>query len=131
LPLFTKTGSELVTKSDQWYYFLKHLENFERIPAVLSEPIFERAFEIVKLAKMTPQEKSQYEANLMIARNNYAVLETAMDKSFKQGLESGIEKGIAQEKTEVAKKLKQMGLDTANIAQATGLTAEEINNITF
>jgi predicted transposase/invertase (TIGR01784 family) len=64
MPLFTKTESELITKSDKWYYFLKHLGNLEQIPAVLSEPIFERAFETAELAKMTLQEKSQYESEL-------------------------------------------------------------------
>jgi hypothetical protein len=72
----------------------------------LSEPIFERAFEKAELAKMTRQEQNQYEENLKVTRDNYAVWKTAIDRSFK----NGIAEGVAQEKIETAKKLKQMGL---------------------
>ena len=38
----------------------------------------------------------------------------------------GLAEGAAQEKREIARNLKQLGLDFEQIGQATGLTAEEI-----
>ncbi|WP_239649950.1 Rpn family recombination-promoting nuclease/putative transposase [Methylocucumis oryzae] len=34
MPLFTKTENELATHFDKWVYFLKHLEDFDHIPAI-------------------------------------------------------------------------------------------------
>nr|VFK51567.1 MAG: PD-(D/E)XK nuclease family transposase [Candidatus Kentron sp. TC] len=38
MPLFTKQERELETHFDKWLYFLKNLENFGHIPAILDEP---------------------------------------------------------------------------------------------
>jgi predicted transposase/invertase (TIGR01784 family) len=34
MPLFTKTESELESRSDMLYYFLKHIESFDDIPSI-------------------------------------------------------------------------------------------------
>ena len=43
--------------------------------------------------------------------------------------EEGFEEGIKNEKYSIAKTLKQMNMDDASISKATGLTIEEIQNI--
>ena len=45
------------------------------------------------------------------------------------GLTKGRSEGAAQEKREIARNLMQLGLDLAQIRQATGLTAEEIEKL--
>jgi predicted transposase/invertase (TIGR01784 family) len=45
------------------------------------------------------------------------------------GMEKGIEKGALNEKIEIAKNLKSMGLPIQDISKATGLSEEEIENI--
>ncbi len=45
------------------------------------------------------------------------------------GLAKGRSEGAAQEKREIARNLMQLGLDLAQIRQATGLTAEEIEKL--
>ena len=47
------------------------------------------------------------------------------------GLAKGRSEGAAQEKREIARNLMQLGLDLAQIRQATGLTAEEIEKLGF
>ena len=42
------------------------------------------------------------------------------------GLEKGRSEGVAQEKREIAKNLKGLGVGTAEIIKATGLSAEEL-----
>ena len=44
-------------------------------------------------------------------------------------MEKGMEKGREEEKLEIARNLKTMGLPSESIAQATGLTIEEIENL--
>ena len=48
---------------------------------------------------------------------------------FTKGETAGLAKGAAQEKREIARNLMQLGLDLAQIRQATGLTAEEIEKL--
>ena len=48
---------------------------------------------------------------------------------FTKGETVGLTKGAAQEKREIARNLMQLGLDLAQIRQATGLTAEEIEKL--
>ena len=46
-----------------------------------------------------------------------------------EGEAIGLEKGAAQEKREIAKNLKHAGIPVDVIAENTGLTAEEIENL--
>ncbi|NEP14696.1 MAG: hypothetical protein F6K14_31770, partial [Symploca sp. SIO2C1] len=46
-----------------------------------------------------------------------------------QGIEQGIEQGKQQEKVNVARTFKQKGIDIETIAEATGLTREEIEEL--
>ena len=48
---------------------------------------------------------------------------------LKKGRSEGRVEGAAQEKREIAKNLKQLGLEYAQIRQATGLTTEEIEKL--
>ena len=56
MPLFEKTESELQNQKDKWLYFLKHLESFDEIPAILREPVFEQAFDIAEYLNYSPMD---------------------------------------------------------------------------
>ena len=45
------------------------------------------------------------------------------------GLEEGEKKGIAKEKNEIAKKMKDKGMDIETIVELTGLTKEEVEKL--
>ena len=113
MPLFTKTESELETRQDKWLYFLKNLVRFDQIPVILNEPIFEKAFETAEIARMSKTELTQYEANLKVYRDNYAVLQTAR----------------YEEKIEIARNMKKDGLPSEQITKYTGLSKKEIEEL--
>jgi len=121
MPLFTKTESELTTRSDKWCYFLKHLESFDSIPSIFREPIFERAFEMAAVARLTKEEAFQYEASRMAQWDNYSVVETARFE--------GEAKGRAEGAVEIARNMKKKGLDPVLIAEMTGLSLDEIERL--
>ena len=50
-----------------------------------------------------------------------------MQKGLEKGIEKGLEKGRAEERLQIARNMKQLGMPVEAIAGATGLTAEEIN----
>ena len=138
MPKFNKTEDELLTMFDKWLFVLRNLSRLMERPAALQERIFTKLFEQAEIARFTPQDLHAYEESVKIYRdlNNVvntaerkgreAGLEEGLEKGRAEGLEKGLEKGRAEERLEIARKLKVMGMTTADIADATGLTVEEI-----
>jgi len=107
----------LETHFDKWLYFLKHLEDFENIPGILKEQIFEKAFHVAEIANFTPEQMAQYEESL----KRYRDLKGVVDTSFEEGK---IERNI-----EIALKMKEKGEPVEKISEYTGLSIEKINQL--
>ena len=114
MPLFKKQAHELETRFDKWCYFLKNLESFDHIPAILNEPIFQKAFHTANLANMTPEQRDKYEYSLMKYWELTSVMKTA------------IEEAVEENTLTIAKKLKDEGVSIEMIMSTTGLTKEQI-----
>ena len=135
---FNKTEAELVTLYDKWLYALKNLAELTERPAALRDKIFDRLFQVAEIAKFTPLELKEYEDSLKVYRDLKNSLDHAEEKGYVKGHEEGLAEGLVEGRAEghaeglvegivmTAKKLKSMGMETAVIQKATGLTAEEI-----
>jgi predicted transposase/invertase (TIGR01784 family) len=113
MPLFLKEETELESHFDKWIYFLKRLESFDKIPSILQEPIFEKAFEVAEIANMTAIQYAEYQESLMTYIEVKEVIKTAKDDG----------------KKEVAKELKDLGVDVAIIIKSTGLSKEDVDEL--
>lgn len=113
MPNFKKTEVELETRLDKWLYFIRHLEDFQTIPQIFTDDVFKQVFEKAELAKFGQEELDRYENSL----KNYRDLKGAIDTAFDEG------------KLEVGRNLKRLGVDTAIISEATGLTKEQIDKL--
>ena len=141
MPLFNKQEDELVTHFDKWLYFLKNLESFNHIPAILNEPIFQKGFEIAEISHLNIEQYEQYKKSLVQYLEVKNVFDTAfeegekvgIEKGIEQGIEKGIEQGIEQgiEKgiEKVAKALKEQNVAIEIIVESTGLSYEAIQRI--
>ena len=87
MPAFNKTENELEGHFDKWAYFLKNLENFEDIPAILNEPIFTQAFQTAKVANFSTQERSEYEKS----RLSYIGIKQVTSTAEADGVQKGKE----------------------------------------
>ncbi len=57
-------------------------------------------------------------------------MEQGMEQGIEQGMAKGMAKGRKEEKMDMARKLKSMGiLSVGQIAEATGLSVEEIEKL--
>jgi predicted transposase/invertase (TIGR01784 family) len=121
MPNFKKKDSELQTRLDKWLYFIKYLEDFQTIPSIFIDDVFNKAFEKAELAKLGEAEMEQYEYSLKVFRDNTNTWNYAIDTAFDEGK---IERSI-----EIAKSAKQMGLKVEDIVKLTGLTIEEIERL--
>lgn len=147
LPKFSiQRPEECHTAFDQWIYVLKNMEIMERMPFVSTKEMFKRLDSVVSYAALDEQERSRYDADLKAYRDitnqiSYAEkqglekglkkgLEKGLEKGRKEGLEEGLGKGLEQGREEtqrrIALNMLGMNLDVAVIAQASGLTPEQI-----
>jgi len=94
-PRFKKTETELLTRKDKWIYFLKNLEDFSEIPSILSEPIFQEAFEVARVANFDSIQLDAYEESLKNYRDLHNVVTSAVDKRVKEIIIRMIKRGKA------------------------------------
>ena len=113
MPLFKSKENELQTKFDKWCYFLKNLESFDHIPAILNEPIFQKAFETSKIANLTPEQRNLYDENLI----QY------------WGMKSAVDTAVEEREVAIAKNAILEGANNKFIAKITGLTVEEVEKL--
>ncbi len=84
MPRFEKTEAELTTRFEKWIYFLKNLEDFNEIPAILNEPIFQEAFEVARVANFDKKELDDYQESYKNYNDLNNVIDSAVDKRVKE-----------------------------------------------
>ncbi|MBQ9179912.1 MAG: Rpn family recombination-promoting nuclease/putative transposase [Firmicutes bacterium] len=118
-----------------WLRFLTEIdESTQEIPADLLENAETRkALEIVEKSAYTDSQLLAYDDFWMSVVDEQVIVADAQRKGMAQGRAEGMAQGraegMAQGKADVARNLKNMGLCVADIAKATGLTAEEIEKL--
>lgn len=156
-PYFTKELKDCETLYDKLIYTLKNMQHWNRMPDALKEQVFNRLEELASVANLSLEDRIAYDKALDRYRVSRIVEEDAREAGWKKGLEEGRAKGIAEgrakgmaegraegiaegraegiaegqlkEKTAIARNLKSLGLSTAQIAQATGLTEEAVEGV--
>ena len=121
MPLFTKQEHELETHFDKWVYFLKHLEDFDHIPAILNEPIFQKGFDIAEVSHLSSDQYDAYLKSIL----EYNEAKAALDTAFIEGKTEGKIEG----KIEVAKTMLAEGFEITVIAKITKLPPDEIEEL--
>jgi predicted transposase/invertase (TIGR01784 family) len=129
MPKFRKEESELETFMDKWLYAIKNLGKLDDKPAALTEAIFKRFFEVAEIAAFSKTERYDYEENLKNYTDWFNVLNTAKKEGLAEGEAIGIQKGEAIAMQKMAKRLKSQGVPADVIAEASGLTIEEIEKL--
>ena len=150
---FNKCIWELDTFFERWLYLLKHIHEMDAIPKQFTDPFFHRLFILAEINNFTAEEKRQYLQSLenmgdydniinTAAEEAHAAgkaegleqglqqgLEQGLQQGLEQGLQQGLEQGSRQANLQSAKNLKALGVAVDVIAQATGLSVEEIESL--
>ncbi|MEM7183121.1 MAG: Rpn family recombination-promoting nuclease/putative transposase [Spirochaetota bacterium] len=125
MPLFTKQENELSNRYDKWCYFLKNLETFENIPAILNEPIFQKAFHTSEISAMNQEEYNVYINSLM----GYWESKGMMDTARAEGRIKGRVEGKEEREIEIASNCIKAGMDDPTISKLTGLSGLAIQKL--
>ena len=94
------------------------MEDFDHIPSILNEPIFQHGFDVAEVSKFTSEQYDAYLKSILEYNEAKAVLDTA----FSDGKAEG-EKAKA---VDVAKTMLAEGFDVATVARITKLTPAEV-----
>ncbi len=119
LPKFTQTENELDSIIDKWLYFLKHVDDLTIIPDTLSNvPEIKHAFDLANRASWTAKELEEQESYEMIIQDQRGAISLAEKKAKAQG--------VAETLETVGINLLRTGMAIEQVAQLTGLTAEQV-----
>ena len=117
------------------------METLNRLPFKARNAVFKKLEEIVDIAALSKEERMKYDESIKVYRDQLAVMEFERQKGLAEGLEKGlaeglekglaegIEKGMEKGKEDVARNLKEMGLDVSSISRATGLSPDVIEGL--
>ena len=129
LPRLIKSDMSEMNPVEHWFYLLKNMRTFALNP----KGVPSRYHRILKSAQMngiTEEDRQKYLKNMltkydeeMISRGNY---KRGFDDGMEKGIEKGSEEGREEERRKNAANLKNLGVDIAIIAQATGLTVAQV-----
>lgn len=88
----------------------------------MNEPMLKKAMDTLEFLSQDAAARMAYDARMKALSDEKSRIEGALEEGMAKGIEKGIEKG----KAETAIKLLALGIDIQTIAEATGMTREEI-----
>ena len=107
----------------------KNMKQMKEITFKDRSAIFGRLEEIASRANLSKEERAQYEYEWKVYNDYFNTLDYAEKKGREEGLKEGIAEGEYRKNLENARNLKQLGVSTEIIMQATGLSSEEIEGL--
>ncbi|MEZ4884873.1 MAG: Rpn family recombination-promoting nuclease/putative transposase [Chitinophagales bacterium] len=125
LPKFKKQENELLNRFDKWLFVFRHLAELQKKPESLQDRIFKKLFEAAEIAKFSLTDREAYQNSLKYYRDLKNVVDTSKEEGREEGIEVGIEVGIKK----VAISMKQAGISNKVIAEHTGLTIGDIEEL--
>lgn len=125
LPAFDKEENECETDFERWIYVLTNMDKLNRMPFKARKAVFEKLEKIVDIASLFKEERVKYDESIKVYRDNLVTMAYAEQK----GRVAGKEEGRTEERIEIARNMKSMGLSNEVIMQATGLSEEDIESL--
>ena len=149
LPYFTKEADDCQDVFERIIYVLKHMDALKRMPWMLQDAVFKKLSEITDMASLNKEERQKYDESLRHYRDTLIVMEgqylegeakgraegeakgraEGRVEGRAEGRAEGLAEGRAEEKRDTARKMKQKGLPADLIAEMTGLSLADIEEI--
>ena len=91
--------------------------------------IMKKANTAISVMEMSPRDKWLYDSRMKYEHDRASCINEGYRQGIEQGLEQGFADGSYKTKLETARNLFRLGLSIENIAEATGLSEEEVKSI--
>ena len=125
----TKLKKGNLTSLEKWLMFIKTDSKEERQMLAQGNPAMAKANQVMDIFYLDEQERRRYEAAWEYESDRLSMISESERKGLERGLAEGEIRGSRQAKLETARILKQLGDSITKIAQATGLSKEEIEKL--
>ena len=120
LPKFKKKNPDTKEKLDQWLWLISGKEEKIEMAEKENEEV-KKAVRTLEQISADPKEREMYDSIIQE--------EFLERKEKKKMLDMGREEGEKKERKEIARKMKEEGIDVKTIQKITNLTEEEIKKI--
>ena len=135
LNLSAVTGTEIrqtmATKRQEklinWLRFIETDDKEVRAMLATTSPILQMLNEKIDVLSLSPEDRKLYESRMKLKSD----IATISEVQFKAGAEWGRAEGSYHKAFETARNLRAMGLSIEKIAQANGLTVQEVETTTI
>lgn len=107
-----------ITPLEQWMHFLRH----SKLPEGANAPGLLEAAKELQIAKLTREQRRDYEHYI----DNMRSLEDVVESAWSSGHFEGIAEGVNQEKWRNAKSLYEIGIDLQTISRALDIPVSEL-----
>ena len=124
LKKFLKRNPGISNKLEQWLWLLIGKEEKVKMASKQNKKIEKVVKDLDEMSADENERLEAYKRKLAVWDYNVSIAEAT-----ERGKLDGVEEGKQKEKLEIAKKLKQKGIDTKAIIEITGLTKEKIENL--
>ena len=122
------------TLLEKFAWSVKYMHEVEEMPDGYEDDLLRLLYDASELANMSINKRKDYDAIIMNELDQLIRMNMARDEGAAEGLEKGLAEGraegraegLAEGRIEIAKKLLAMGLTVEQVAEATGLTKDEI-----
>ena len=109
------------------------METIVKLPWPEKNPVFQRLAEISDLGSLSREERMKYDEAIRKYRDTLCVMQSQLDEGIQigrdQGIQIGIEKGRQQTQASIARNLKAQHVPLDVIASSTGLSIQEIEDL--
>ncbi|MDY4551018.1 MAG: hypothetical protein SPD54_04215, partial [Parabacteroides sp.] len=115
---------------------LKHMETIVKLPWPEKNPVFQRLAEISDLGSLSREERMKYDEAIRKYRDTLCVMQSQLDEGIQIGIEKGRQQTLAEAQMQiqqnlasVARNLKAQHVPLDVIASSTGLSIQEIEDL--
>ena len=105
------------------------MDTLERMPFKARKAVFDKLLEVADVANLSKDERILYDEALNRYRDYKNTIDYAEEKWLEKGIRIGEAKGKAEEQRLIAANLKKQGINIETIAQCTGVSVEEIEEL--
>lgn len=118
---------------DRWLRVLYKLWGEEDCPPELDEPIFQKLYREAEYACFTPDQRLNYMRSKKKELDTYNRIESGRilgyEEGHEEGREEGLEAGREERAMEIARRMKDLGIDKETILKSVEITEEEFENL--
>ena len=124
LPRFAGVHKHKPDPIEEWFEIFKNMTTFVSRPAHLNKR-FDPILDACRQSKLSEEELEQYISAMITEHEKESIAAAYKEEGFLEGME----KGRAESAKAIARNLLERGMDIAEVATVTGLSADEVKNL--